>query len=107
MSDQKETEFVDGLIVKAPRAGAPDYIIGSLSIKRQELIAWLEARDGDWVNIEIKRAKSGKYYAAVDNWKPSSERAAAPPPRDYKPQGGLARSAPPPSDTAPNDEIPF
>ena len=68
-----EAEFADGLIVKAPRNGAPDYVIGSLSIKREELIAWLSAREGEWVNLEMKRAQSGKWYAVVDNWKPNQD----------------------------------
>jgi hypothetical protein len=71
MSNEKsEIEFVDGLIVKAPRDGAPDFIKCSLSIKRLELIAWLQAREGEWVNVDVKEAKSGKWYAAVDSWKP-------------------------------------
>jgi hypothetical protein len=70
MSDNKETEFVDGLIVKAPREGAPEYVKAAISIKRAELIAWLTARDGDWVNVQVKESKGGKWYAAVDNWKP-------------------------------------
>jgi hypothetical protein len=65
-----ETQFIDGLIVKAPNANAPEYVKAKLSIKREELIGWLQSQDGEWINAEIKEAKSGKYYAAVDAWKP-------------------------------------
>jgi hypothetical protein len=65
-----DKEFAEGLIVKLPRDGAPDYVIGSLSIKRDEFLAWLGSRDGEWVNLNLKRGKSGKAYAEVDNWKP-------------------------------------
>jgi hypothetical protein len=101
MSDNKETEFVDGLIVKAPRDGAPDFIKAGLSIKRLELIAWLTAREGDWVNVDIKESKNGKWYAAVDPWKPKAEgeRNSAPA-REGRPQ----RTAPPADFT---DDVPF
>lgn len=67
MSDKK---FIDGLLVKAPRDGAPEYIIGSLSMKRLELIAWLQQQSGEWINADIKVSQGGKWYAAVDDWKP-------------------------------------
>ena len=70
MSDK---EFPNGLIFKAPRDGAPDYVIGSLSIRKAEFLAWLNGRDGDWVNLNLKRGQSGKWYAEVDNWKPKGE----------------------------------
>lgn len=71
MSD--EIEFVSGLIVKAPREGAPDFVKASISIKRLELIDWLQGRDGEWINLQVKEAKSGKWYAAVDTWKPKDK----------------------------------
>jgi len=68
---KQETEFADGLFVKAPHANAPDYVKAKLSMRREEMIAWLQAREGDWVNFDIKVSNGGKWYAAVDNWKPS------------------------------------
>ena len=68
-----EVEFVDGLIVKQPSDKVQDFVKCGLSIKRKELIAWLSSRDDEWVNIQIKSGKSGKWYAQVDNWKPKSE----------------------------------
>ncbi|WP_329759304.1 hypothetical protein [Stenotrophomonas geniculata] len=68
MSDVK---FINGLIVKAPNDNAPEYVICKLSIKRQELIAWLQQQDGEWINAEVKESQGGKWYAAVDEWKPN------------------------------------
>lgn len=99
MNTKTDIEFVDGLIVKAPRDGAPEYVLANLSIKRAELIAWLQSRGDEWINVECKVAKSGKAYAAVDNWKPSGEKQAEKS-HGYKPQGytgsggGRSRSAP-------------
>ena len=45
---------------------APDFIIAKLGLKREDLIAWLEQQPGEWVNVELRRSKAGKYYAAVE-----------------------------------------
>jgi len=66
-----DKEFADGLIVKEPKAGAPDFVKLAISIKRKELIAWLSGKSDDWVNLQVKSARSGKWYAEVDNWKPN------------------------------------
>ena len=68
-----DTEFVDGLIVKAPREGAPDFVKASISIKVLDLRKWLRAKadaGDEWVNLDVKAAKSGKWYAAVNTYKP-------------------------------------
>lgn len=69
-----ETEFVNGLIVKAPNERAPEYVKAKLSIKNAELIATLQARldrGEEWTNADLKVSQNGKWYAAVDNWKPN------------------------------------
>ena len=66
----EEIEFVNGLIVKAPRDGAPDFVKASISIKSTDLMVWLSKREGDWVNIDVKESKGGKWYAAVSTFKP-------------------------------------
>lgn len=67
----KDAEFINGLIVKAPHENAPEYVKAKLSIKREELIAWLQSKDGEWINADIKVSQGRKYYAAVDDWKPN------------------------------------
>lgn len=96
-----EIEFVGGLIVKAPNDGAPDYVKGKLSFKREELITWLQSRDGEWVNADIKVAKSGKWYAAVDNWKPNQGNTSSSGSRGGAPQ----RERPAPATSAPADDF--
>lgn len=66
-----ETEFVNGLIVKAPNDNAPDYVKAKISIRREEMIAWLQTKSDDWINADVKVSQGGKWYAAVDNWKPN------------------------------------
>lgn len=65
-----EPEFVNGLIVKPPHANAPDFVKASLSIRRAELIEWLQGRDGAWVNLDVKESRGGKWYASVNDFKP-------------------------------------
>lgn len=66
-----EKKFIGGLLVKAPSDKAPDYVKARLSIKREELIAWLQTEHGEWINADIKESQNGKWYAAVDDWKPN------------------------------------
>lgn len=80
MSDK---EFVNGLIVKAPHEKAPDFVKCKISIKRQELIDWLNGKSDDWINLDVKVSRGGKWYAEIDDWKPQQEQ-----PKDYPSQGG-------------------
>ena len=90
---KEEIQFVDGLIVKAPHPKAPDYVKATISIKVEDLGKWLREKykaGEEWVNLDVKEAKSGKWYAAVSTYKPKE-----------KPQPGTVSSA----DT--DDSIPF
>jgi hypothetical protein len=89
-----DIKFVDGLIVKAPHENAPDFVKCSISIKRADLGNWLRAQEGEWINVQVKESKGGKWYAAVDEWKPSQEAASA-------------KSQPVPADDFDYDKIPF
>ena len=78
---EKEIEFVDGLIVKAPHPKAPDYVKASISIKVEDLGKWLRGKyrsGSEWVNIDVKESKAGKWYAAVSTFKPKAKEAAKP-----------------------------
>ena len=75
MNDKTDIEFVDGLIVKAPREGSPDFVKMSISIKRADLGNWLRGKEDEWINIDVKESKGGKWYCAVNNWKPENKAA--------------------------------
>jgi hypothetical protein len=69
----EEIEFVNGLIVKKPHEKAPDFVKASISIKVADLGMWLREKHkaGDeWVNVDVKESKGGKWYAAVSTFKP-------------------------------------
>jgi hypothetical protein len=83
-----DIEFVDGLIVKAPHEKAPDYVKAQISIKVEDLGKWLRAKykaGDEWVNIDVKQSKAGKWYAAVSNFKPKPK---AEPEQPVKKAGG-------------------
>lgn len=99
------TKFINGLIVKAPNDRAPEYVKARISIKREELIAWLQSERGEWINADIKVSQNGKWYAAVDDWKPNGgsggTRGGAP----QRERPSRATDAPPSDEFS--DEIPF
>lgn len=68
MSDEKE--FVNGLIIKAPRDNAPDFVKCSISIKRADLGNWLRGKSDEWINLDVKVSQNGKWYAEVNTWTP-------------------------------------
>ena len=101
-----ENKFVPGMIAKAPRDGAPEYVKGKISIKVAELRDYLNELDQDWLNADIKVSQNGKWYIAIDDWKPnggSSSRHGGQPQRERPQQP--ARS--PAYDEFDNDSIPF
>ena len=77
-----EIEFVNGLIVKPPHANAPDFVKCAISIKIDDLKDWLENRpEEEWINIDVKESKGGKWYAAVSHFRPKQQNA----PQETKP----------------------
>ena len=80
MSDKK---FVNGLIVKAPSDKAPDFIKCRISIKRKDLGNWLREQNEDWINLDVKVSKDGKWYAEVNGWKPQNTPQAPQKAPDY------------------------
>ncbi len=81
-----DIEFVDGLIIKKPHDNAPDFVKCAISIKRSELISWLTTKTDDWINLDVKESKNGKWYAAVNNFKPSKQDVTAQQSQPAQPQ---------------------
>lgn len=100
MTDKK---FIEGLILKAKHERAPEYVLCKLSIKRDELIAWLTQQDGEWINADIKQSQAGKLYAQVDDWKPEGRRQEAP----QRTQRSAPQRQAPPADDFREDDIPW
>lgn len=98
MSDEKN--FVSGMIIKMPDDNAPDFVKLKLSFKLDEFGSWIgeqkrNDKDIEWINVEIKEGRSGKWYAERDMWKPDTSQPARQP----------ARNGPPKN--LPKDDIPW
>ena len=99
-----DIEFVNGLLVKAPHEKAPDFVKANISIKVEELKSWLEEREEEWINIDVKESKGGKWYAAVSTFKPKEGKEEAKKPAQ-KAQERSAQGAGRVQDM--EDDIPF
>ena len=76
---QTEKVFPQGIMFKVPREGSPDFIKGSVSIKKGEFIAYLQQLDStdEWANLDLKKSKGGKLYFDLNDWKPEGETPVA------------------------------
>ncbi len=76
--------FVSGLISKDIPDTTPEWILGRLSVKMEDLYLWLRENKGmadenGWINLTILRSKTtGKRYIEVDTWKPTKVEAPTP-----------------------------
>lgn len=73
MSNQQETKFADGFMFKR-NPNAPDFVIGQMSVKVEEAINFLKANaKNGWVNMDIKRGRSGKEYVQLSTYEPKAK----------------------------------
>ena len=106
MSDKT---FAAGFIAKRSEK-APDWVACSLSIKVDEALPFLiEYQREGWVNLQVKQAKSGKFYVELDTWQPTQGEAAKTGMAMARESAGMRQTvnnlAPDPK--FPDDDIPF
>jgi hypothetical protein len=78
-----ETIFPEGMIFKSKREGAPDFVLGSVSFKVDEIVPFLQKHESNgWVNVDFLRGKpkvegeKGKAYFKLNTWKPENKDVA-------------------------------
>lgn len=102
MSEEKI--FADGFSFKR-QENAPDFVIGRLSIKLDEAIAFLKKHEKNgWVNLNAKYGRSGNPYLELDTYEP--KKSAAPQPNNGSAPQPKA-TAKPKSKAEPAEELPF
>lgn len=70
LNQRPDPIFADGMSFKR-NPNAPDYVIGQMSFKVEDAINFLKARSKNgWVNVDIKRGKSGKEYVQLSTYEP-------------------------------------
>jgi hypothetical protein len=75
--DQEEKIFADGFVFKRNEK-APEFVIGRMSIKVEEAIAFIQThQDNGWVNLGVKQARTGNYYVELDTFKPTNDSATS------------------------------
>ena len=70
----QEKAFVDGLFYNEKHPNAPEFVLGSISIKKDEFIQWLEKQDSSdagYVKIDFKMSQKGKPYAELNTYQAS------------------------------------
>ena len=81
---QDEKIFADGFSFKR-NENAPDFVVGRLSLKVDEAIAFMKENDKKgWVNLNIKTARSGNYYVELDTFEPKGKGEQPPAPTKKK-----------------------
>ena len=66
--------FSEGIYFSEKREGAPDFVLGSISIRPEQLTKWLSTQKSSetgYVKLDILRSKkTGKPYCAVNTFVP-------------------------------------
>lgn len=98
--EQEEKIFAEGFVFKRNEK-APEFVIGRMSIKVDEAIAFLQKHeDNGWTNLGVKQARSGNYYVELDTFKPANDSAV-----DKQPAPKPAPA--PPKAEEEQDDLPF
>lgn len=75
----QERTFADGFIFKRNEK-APEWVIGNLSIKVDDAITFLKNNEKKgWVNLNIKKGRSGNPYMELDTFEAKPKDAAVSP----------------------------
>lgn len=73
--EQKETIFVDGMIFKKPREGAPTFVKGAVSINVKNFANFLKKYEHkEWLNIDLKQSREGKLYLQLNTYEKKVEK---------------------------------
>jgi len=68
----EEKIFADGFSFKR-NDNAPDFVVGRVSIKVEEAIAFLKRYEKNgWVSLNTNKSKTGTYYMELDTFVPKS-----------------------------------
>jgi len=69
----EEKIFADGFSFKR-RENAPDFVVGRVSIKVDEAIAFLKKHQSNgWVSLNTNKSKQGTYYMELDTFVPAQK----------------------------------
>ena len=67
------SDLADGIYFNPPHENAPDFVLGSISMRPEQFTDWLsrqQPNEKGYVRLSVKRSKAGKIYVALDDYKP-------------------------------------
>ena len=72
--NKEDKVFAEGFSFKKPHENAPDFVVGSVSVKVDQAIPFLttHAKNG-WVNLDVKVARSGNPYVELNEFQPKAK----------------------------------
>jgi len=101
MSNQVETVFAEGFFVSEPREGAPEFVLGAISVSQDKAIAFINehANEKGYVNLDLLRGKSGQPYLKLNTFVPTVKAEDAETTTAAAPEVQLAEAT--------SDDLPF
>lgn len=63
-----DKKYLTGLFIKSPHQNAPDFVLGQISIKREDLIKELQGMSDEWINLDVKKSKEGEVYGQINTY---------------------------------------
>lgn len=71
--------FAEGIYFNERNEKMPEWLLGKISINRDKLISFLEKQEeiNGYINLDIKRGKSGKLYMELNTFKPQRQTVSA------------------------------
>jgi len=67
-----EKVFAKGFIFKK-NENSPEWVVGRLSLKKDEAIAFIQSQGNEWINLNIALGQQGNFYVELDTWKPTNQ----------------------------------
>jgi len=75
----KDKIFSEGIYFNRPRENAPAFVKGSVSVKVEPFVAFVQKHINvsGYVNLTLKESQGGKLYFELDTWTKTLETAKA------------------------------
>ena len=67
---RKEKVFADGMMFQNPPPEAPEWLLGKISVRKENFTAFLEKHTNErgWANFDVKKAKNGNIYVELNTY---------------------------------------
>jgi hypothetical protein len=106
MSEKRERVFADGFSFRKPTGDAPEYVVGRLSLKVDDAMAFVNANKNanGWINLSIMIGRSGNPYVELDTYEPKKDEGQ---PTEVKPKTKPAPQPEPETEEDEDGDLPF